>query len=42
MDYTKKLGEKVIEHRLRLETSISEKQFVFISRRSTIEANYVL
>ena len=37
-----KLWEKVIEHRLRQETSISENQFGFMPSRSTIEAIHLL
>ena len=42
MSHTMKLWEKVIEHRLRVETSISERQFGFMPGRSTTEAIYLL
>ena len=38
MSHTLKLWERVIEHRLRRMTTISENQFGFIPGRSTIEA----
>ena len=37
-----KLWERVIEHRLRRITSVSEKQFDFMLDRSTIEVIYLL
>ena len=42
MSHTMKLWEKVIEHRLRAETSISKNQFGFMPSRSTTEAIYIL
>ena len=42
MSHTMKLWEKVIEHRLRLETSTFERQFGFMLGRSTMEAIYLL
>ena len=42
MSHTMKLWERVIEHRLRRITSVSEKQFDFIPGRSTMEAIYLL
>ena len=37
-----KLWERVIEHRLRQETRVSDNQFRFMPRRSTMEAIYLL
>lgn len=37
-----KLWERVIEHRLRMVTTVSEKQFGFMPGRSTMEAIYLL
>ena len=37
-----KLWERVIEHRLRLETQVSDNQFGFMPGRSTMEAIYLL
>jgi Reverse transcriptase (RNA-dependent DNA polymerase) len=42
MSHSMKLWEKVIEHRLRTETSIAENQFGFMPGRSTTEAIYLL
>ena len=42
MSHTMKLWERVIEHRLRRITSVSEKQFGFMPGRSTMEAIYLL
>ena len=42
MSHTMKLWEKVIERRLRAETSISKNQFGFMPSRSTTEAIYLL
>ena len=42
MSYTMKLWEKVIERRLRTETSISKNQFGFVPGRSTTEAIYLI
>ena len=42
MSHTMKLWEKIIEHRLRLETMISKRQFGFMRGRSTTEAIYLL
>ena len=42
MSHTMKLWERVIERRLRQETSISENQFGFMPGRSTMEAIYLL
>ena len=41
ISHTMKLWERVNEHRLRHETIVSENQFGFISRRSTIGAIYL-
>ena len=37
-----KLWKRVIEHRMRRITSLSEKQFGFMPRKSTIEVIYLL
>ncbi|KAM2221020.1 hypothetical protein ACFX1S_020148 [Malus domestica] len=42
MSHTMKLWERVIEHRLRQETRVSENQFGFMPGRSTMEAIYLL
>ena len=42
MSHTMKLWERVIEHRLRRETRVSENQFGFMLGRSTIEAIFLL
>ncbi|KAM2399376.1 hypothetical protein ACFXTH_035947 [Malus domestica] len=42
MSHTMKLWERVIEHRLRQETRVSDNQFGFMPGRSTIEAIYLL
>ncbi|GJZ37555.1 retrovirus-related pol polyprotein LINE-1 [Tanacetum coccineum] len=42
LGHTMKLWERVIERRLRRETSVSENQFGFMPRRSTIEAIHLL
>ena len=42
MCHTMKLWEKVIEQRSRHETTISENQFGFMPRRSTMETIYLL
>jgi Reverse transcriptase (RNA-dependent DNA polymerase). len=42
MSHTMKLWERVIEHRLRMETTVSENQFGFMPGRSTMEAIYLL
>ena len=42
MSHTMKLWERVIEHRLKGVTTMSEHQFGFMARRSTIEAIYLL
>ena len=42
MNHTMKLWERVIEHSLRDETTVLEKQFGFIPGRSTINAIYSL
>ena len=42
MSHTMKLWERVIEHRLRKETHVSENQFGFMPGRSTIEAIYLI
>jgi hypothetical protein len=42
MSHTMKLWERVIEHRLRMVTTVSEKQFGFMPGRSTMEAIYLL
>ena len=42
MSHTMKLWEKVIENRIRAETLVSNNQFRFISRRSTMKAIYSL
>ena len=42
MCHTMKLWERVIEQRLRRETTISDNQFDFMPGRSTMEAIYLL
>ncbi|XP_070676768.1 probable LRR receptor-like serine/threonine-protein kinase At3g47570 [Malus domestica] len=42
MRHTMKLWERVIEHRLRQETRVSDNQFGFMPGRSTMEAIYLL
>ena len=42
MSHTMKLWERVVEHRLRRETRVSDNQFGFMPRRSTIEAIFLL
>ena len=42
MSHTMKLWEKVIEKRLRKETTVTENQFEFMPGRSTIEAIHLL
>ncbi|KAM2015880.1 hypothetical protein ACFX16_046360 [Malus domestica] len=42
MSHTMKLWERVIEHRLRQETRVSDNQFGFMPGRSTMEAIYLL
>ena len=42
MSHTMKLWERVIEHRLRMLTTVSENQFGFMPGRSTMEAIYLL
>ena len=42
MSHTMKLWERVIERRLRVETTVSENQFGFMLGRSTMEAIYLL
>ncbi|MES8301120.1 reverse transcriptase family protein [Cutibacterium acnes] len=42
MSHTMKLWERVIEHRLRCETRVSDNQFGFMPRRSTTEAIFLL
>ena len=42
MSHTMKLWERVIEHRLRVETTVSENQFGFMPGRSTMEAIHLL
>ena len=42
MSYSMKLWERVIEQRVRCETSVSLNQFGFMPRRFTIEAIYIL
>ena len=42
MSHTMKLWERVIEHRLRQETRVSNNQFGFMPGHSTIEAIYLL
>lgn len=41
MNYAVKLREKVIEHRLRVETMVAKNQFGFMSSGFTIEAIYL-
>ncbi|KAM2872431.1 hypothetical protein FF1_019947 [Malus domestica] len=42
MSHTMKLWDRVIEHRLRQETRVSDNQFGFMPGRSTMEAIYLL
>ena len=42
MSHTMKLWEKVIEHRLRRVTSVTQNQFGFMPGRSTIEAIFLI
>jgi hypothetical protein len=42
MSCTMKLCERIIEHRLRGVTNVIEKQFGFMSGRSTIEAIFLI
>ncbi|KAM2572897.1 hypothetical protein TB1_007460 [Malus domestica] len=42
MSHTMKLWERVIEHRLRQKTRVSDNQFGFMPGRSTMEAIYLL
>jgi hypothetical protein len=42
MSCTMKLWERIIEHRLRGVTNVIEKQFGFMSGRSTIEAIFLI
>ena len=42
MSHTMKLWERVIEHRLRRVTSMTQNQFGFMPRRSTIEAIFLI
>ncbi|ONM20364.1 hypothetical protein ZEAMMB73_Zm00001d005126 [Zea mays] len=42
MSHTMKLWERVIEHRLRKMTSVTQNQFGFMPRRSTMEAIFLL
>jgi hypothetical protein len=42
MSYTIKLWEKIIEHRLRGVTNVTENQFGFMSGRSTMEAIFLI
>ena len=42
MSHTMKLWERVIENRLRIETTVSANQFGFMPGRSTMEAIYLL
>jgi len=42
MSHTMKLWERVIEHRLRMETNVFKNQFGFMPGRSTTEAIYLL
>ena len=42
MSHTMKLWERVIERRLRKDTQVTENQFGFMPRRSTMEAIYLL
>jgi Reverse transcriptase (RNA-dependent DNA polymerase) len=42
MSHTMKLWERVIEHRLRIETDVSDKQFGFMPGRSTMEAIFLI
>ena len=41
MSKTMKLSKRVIEHRLRCETRVSDNQFGFMPGRSTIEAIFL-
>jgi hypothetical protein len=42
MSHTMKLWKRIIEHRLRGVTNVTENQFGFISRRSTMEAIFLI
>jgi hypothetical protein len=42
MSHTMKLRERIIEHRLRGVTNITENQFGFMQGRSTIEAIFLI
>ena len=42
MSHTIKLWERVIEHRLRRVTSVTQNQFEFMPRRSTMEAIFLI
>jgi hypothetical protein len=42
MSHTMKLWERVIEHRLKTATSVTQNQFGFMPRRSTMEAIFLL
>jgi hypothetical protein len=42
MSYTMKLWERIIEHRLRGVTNVTENQFGFMPERLTIEVNFLI
>jgi hypothetical protein len=42
MNHTMKLWKRIIEHRLRRVTNITENQFVFMSGRSTMETIFLI
>jgi hypothetical protein len=42
MSYTMKLWERIIEHRLRGVTNVTENQFGFMPRRSTMETIFLI
>jgi hypothetical protein len=42
MSHTMKLWERIIEYRLRGVTNITEKQFGFMPRRSTMDAIFLI
>jgi hypothetical protein len=42
MSITMKLWERIIEHRLRRVTNVTENQFVFMPERSTMEAIFLI
>jgi hypothetical protein len=42
MSYTMKLWERIIEHRLRGVTNVTESQFGFVPERSTMEAIFLI